>query len=99
MLRRQKRASGTTNALKPVIGGNQTIILRTPPGAGIDAQGVVDGLLIGVNDGLPSQVGFVLEWIQEIYPELVKIAHVPGNDRQPVRDGRRGDHGVLHQSV
>ena len=52
-----------------------------------------------VEDWLPSQVGFVLEWIQEIYPELVKIAHVPGNDRQPVRDGRRGDHGVLHQSV
>ena len=34
-LRRQNRASGTTNALKPVIwGGDQTIILRTPPGAG-----------------------------------------------------------------
>ena len=33
-LQRQKRASGTTNGLKPVIKGSQTIILRTPPGAG-----------------------------------------------------------------
>ena len=33
-LQSQKRASGTTNALKPAIEGSQTIILRTPPGAG-----------------------------------------------------------------
>ena len=33
-LQRQKHASGTTNALKPAIEGSQTIILRTPPGAG-----------------------------------------------------------------
>ena len=33
-LQRQKPASGTTNALKPAIEGSQTIILRTPPGAG-----------------------------------------------------------------
>ena len=33
-LQRQKTASGTTNGLKPEIEGFQTIILRTPPGAG-----------------------------------------------------------------
>ena len=33
-LQREKRASGTTNAFKPEIEGPQTIILRTPPGAG-----------------------------------------------------------------
>ena len=51
------------------------------------------------SSSLPPHVGFVFEWIQEIYPELVKIAHVPGHDRQPVHHGRRGDHGVLQQSV
>ena len=48
------------------------------------------------SSSLPPHVGFVFEWIQKIYPELVKIAHVPGHDRQPVHDGRCGDHGVLH---
>ena len=48
---------------------------------------------------LPPHVGFVFECIQEIYPELIKIAHIAGHGRQPVQDGRRGDHGVLHQSV
>ena len=45
------------------------------------------------SSSLPSHMGFVFEWIQEIYPELVKIAHVSGHDRQPVHDGRRGDQG------
>ena len=40
---------------------------------------------------LPPHVGFVFEWIQEIYPELIEIALVAGHDRQPVHDGRRGD--------
>ena len=48
---------------------------------------------------LPAHVGFVFEWIQEIYPELVKIAHVAGHDRQPMHQGRRGDHGVLQHGV
>ena len=46
-----------------------------------------------------SHVGFVFEWIQEIDPELVKIAHVAGHDRQPMHQGRRGDHGILQQGV
>ncbi len=46
-LRRQNRASGTTNALKPVIWGGSDDHLADPSGSGIDAQGVVDGLLIG----------------------------------------------------
>ena len=41
----------------------------------------------------------VFEWIQEIDPELVKIAHVAGHDRQPMHHGRRGDHGILQQGV
>ena len=41
----------------------------------------------------------VFEWIQEIDPELVKIAHVAGHDRQPMHQGRRGDHGILQQGV
>ena len=48
---------------------------------------------------LPPHVGFVFEWIQEIDPELVKIAHVAGHDRQPMHQGRRGDHGILQQGV
>ena len=32
-------------------------------------------------------------------PELVKIAHVAGHDRQPMHQGRRGDHGILQQGV
>ena len=41
----------------------------------------------------------VFEWIQEIDPELVKIAHVAGHDRQPMHQGRRGNHGILQQGV
>ena len=48
-------------------------------------------LAIGCDSpSLPPHVRFAFEWIQEIYPELVKIAHVAGHDRQPMHDGRHG---------
>ena len=48
---------------------------------------------------LRTSESVVFEWIQEIDPELVKIAHVAGHDRQPMHQGRRGDHGILQQCV
>ena len=33
----------------------------------------------------------MIEWIQKIDPELLKIWHVPGHDRQPVYDSRSGN--------
>ena len=48
---------------------------------------------------LRTSESVVFEWIQEIDPELVKIAHVAGHDRQPMHQGRRGDHGILQQGV
>lgn len=48
---------------------------------------------------LPLHFGFAVEGIQEIDPELVKIAHVSGHDRQPMYQGRCRDHCVLQQRV
>ena len=73
---------------------------------GVDAdppdRGSLDGVWLAMgcdSASLPPHVGFVFEWIQEIDPELVKIAHVAGHDRQPMHQGRRGDHGILQQGV
>ena len=33
------------------------------------------------SSSLPPHFGFVFEWVQKIYPELGKIAHVAGHDR------------------
>ena len=40
-----------------------------------------------------------LERILQLDTKLGKVSHVPSDHRQPVYDGRRGDHGVLGNSV
>ncbi len=37
----------------------------------------------GVDGDLPA-----LEWIQRLCIQLLEVAHVPGNDGQPVHDGQ-----------
>ena len=72
------------------------------PGGRHPLKDRLDGVRLAMgcdSASLPPHVGFVFEWIQEIDPELVKIAHVAGYDRQPMHQGRRGDHGILQQGV